>query len=602
MIGSVRIPKRSFAVSSVAALTLGLLAACSLGPDQPRTVAEEFAAALGSGDVEAAAALTDDPDAAADTLSAAFDGLGATEHSFTVTAAEETGDDAGTFSLDASWTFGEGTSGEGTSGEGQTWDYSTSGTAVRVGDEWRVDFDPAVLIPGMTAGQSVRYTPTLGPAPEILSSSGAPLMQEQVVTVVSIDGTADTAALANLLAPIAPTITAQSLTESVAAAQGAPVTAITLRAEDHAPIAAALSAMTGVTSSEQTRLLAVDRDLASPVFGDLTTLWQERQDESAGWAVQLVQPDGTATTIAGQDGTPAEDIATTLDLDLQYAAESALADLPQQAAIVAIAPSTGEVLAVAQNASADALGPIALTGLYPPGSTFKTVTTSAALQSGEVTPDTVLPCPGTENIEGRQIPNDDNFDLGSVPLHTAFARSCNTTMGRLAVGLGPDALTDAALQFGLGIDYVTPGLTTVTGSVPPAETPAARVESAIGQGTVTASPFGMALVAASIADGTTPSPTIVRGATASADRTAPPVPPEVTADLRAMMRETVTAGTATDLADIPGVLGKTGTAETGSGSAHGWFVGITDDLAFAVFVAEGDSSAPAVQAAGRFLR
>ncbi len=68
----------------------------------------------------------------------------------------------------------------------------------------------------------------------------------------------------------------------------------------------------------------------------------------------------------------------------------------------------------------------------------------------------------------------------------------------------PTALTDAALQFGLGVDYITPGLVTVTGSVPPMESGAARVEGAIGQGQVTASPFGMALVAASVAGGKTP--------------------------------------------------------------------------------------------------
>ncbi len=112
-----------------------------------------------------------------------------------------------------------------------------------------------------------------------------------------------------------------------------------------------------------------------------------------------------------------------------------------------------------------------MTGLYPPGSTFKTVTVSAALQAGQVTPDSIVGCPGTENIEGRQIPNDDNFALGDVPLHTAFARSCNTTMGRLAVNLPPDGLTEAAAQLGLGIDYVAPGMTTVTGSVPIADTP-----------------------------------------------------------------------------------------------------------------------------------
>src|SRR5258705_11726942 len=108
----------------------------------------------------------------------------------------------------------------------------------------------------------------------------------------------------------------------------------------------------------------------------------------------------------------------------------ALAELRTRGGLGLIQPSPGGRLGVGHSPAADAEGPIALTGLYPPGSTFKTVTVSAALQAGQVTPDSVVACPGSENIEGRQIPNDDNFDLGQVPLHTAFARSCNTTMGR----------------------------------------------------------------------------------------------------------------------------------------------------------------------------
>lgn len=136
-----------------------------------------------------------------------------------------------------------------------------------------------------------------------------------------------------------------------------------------------------------------------------------------------------------------------------------------------------------------------------------------------------MPCPGSATIEGRTIPNDDHFDLGSVPLHTAFApRSCNTTMDRLAVSMSPVALHDAALQFGLGVDYVTPGLTTVTGSVPSANTAAQRVESAIGQGRVTASPFGMALVAASIARESTPAPITGSGRPGVGDTSAPRQP------------------------------------------------------------------------------
>ncbi|OUS95634.1 penicillin-binding transpeptidase domain-containing protein [Rhodococcus sp. NCIMB 12038] len=570
-----------------------VLSACGLfGPDQPDTVSQQFADALNSDDVQAAAALTTDPAAATAAITAMYDGLGNQDGTYTRTDVQESGDDGGTFTMDVSWPFAP----------GQEWKYSTTGNATKDGDDWKIVWDPAVLAPGLTDDTTVRYTTTTGTPPKVLAAGGAPILEQQVVTLVNLDQGADTAAVASLLSPIVPTITAASLQQDLAGAQGKPGTAISLRAEDLAPIEPQLRQLAGVTLAPQTRLLSTDKALASPTLAGLGDLWQQGQDASAGWAVQLVGQDGSVKSVAGEQGPDAPDIATTLDLPMQMAAERALADVPQQAAIVALRPSTGEVLAVAQNAPADALGPIALTGLYPPGSTFKTVTTSAALQAGAATPDTVLPCPGTENIEGRQIPNDDEFDLGAVPLHTAFARSCNTTMGRLAVGLPPDALQKAALQFGLGVDYVTPGLTTVTGNVPIADSPAARVESGIGQGQVTASPFGMAMVAASIADGSTPSPMIVQGQPGTADKTAPAVPANVTADLRTMMRETVTGGTATALQDIPGLLGKTGTAESGSGPAHGWFVGIKDDLAFAVFIATGDSSAPAVQAAGRFLR
>ncbi|MGD9517313.1 penicillin-binding transpeptidase domain-containing protein, partial [Mycolicibacterium sp.] len=334
----------------------------------------------------------------------------------------------------------------------------------------------------------------------------------------------------------------------------------------------------------------------------LSDLWQQRTDAAAGWAI-IAETAAGARRVGGQDAKPVGDIAATLDIGMQLAAEAALAPLTTPAAIVAIQPSTGDLLVVAQNTPADAQGPIALTGLYPPGSTFKTVTVSAALQAGQVTPDSIVACPGTENIEGRQIPNDDNFDLGDVPLHTAFARSCNTTMGRLAVNLPPDGLTKAAAQLGLGIDYVAPGMTTVTGSVPVADTSALRVEEGIGQGKVTASPFGMALVAATLAHGSVPAPTIVAGEPGVPDRTPEPLPPSVDEQVQAMMRETITDGTATQLQDIPGLLGKTGTAEyIDDQHAHGWFVGIRGDLALAVFVSDAGSSGPAVDAAGRFLR
>ena len=577
------------AIPAVLLAIVLLLAGCSDTEDRLNAGVDGFADALSRADAPAAAALTTDP-ASADVLAQLYASLGK-DVRFEVSGVQRQ-EDAATFTLAATWKFGPEKATE--------WTYTTQGSAKAEGEDWKVRWDPATVAPGLDQGPLSFSTLSPQPAARVLDRTGADLLTQHIVTLVDIAPGADVNAAAALLNPVAPTITGQSLAAELAA--GKPVTAVTLREEDVLPIREQLAALPNVSLRPQTRLLATDRALTSPTLSGLSELWQQRNDAAAGWAVSAETASGP-TRVGGQDAAPVGDIASTVDIGMQRAAEDALAPLTTPAAIVAIQPSTGNVLAVAQNAPADAQGPIALTGLYPPGSTFKTVTVSAALQAGQVTPDSILGCPGTENIEGRQIPNDDNFELGDVPLHTAFAKSCNTTMGRLAVNLPPDGLTKAAAQLGLGIDYVAPGMTTVTGSVPVADTSALRVEEGIGQGKVTASPFGMALVAATLAHGSVPAPTIVQGEPGVADSTPEPLPSGVDQQVRAMMRETVTGGTASQLQDIPDMLGKTGTAEyIDDTHAHGWFVGIRGDLALAVFVSDAGSSTPAVDAAGSLLR
>lgn len=576
----------------IAAPTLAL-AGCSgdSSADRLDRSVRAFAEALTHGDAAAAAAVTSDPGRASATLGALFDSLGK-KVQVDVTSVDTT-DRGATFTLTSTWKFGT---------AGNQWTYSTTGTAEESGDDWKVRWNPATVAPGLDTGPLAYETVAPQPAARVLGRDGAELLTQQVVTLVQPGPGADVDALAALLNPIDPSITAASLRQELDRAQGKPVTAIALRASDLAPVQDRLAALPNVTLAPQTRLLTADKALASPTLSGLSELWQHETDAAAGWAVRAQAADG-AHIVGGQQPKPVADIATTLDAGMLRRAEAALAPIPTPAAMVVLRPSTGDVLAVGQNSPADAQGPIALTGLYPPGSTFKTVTVSAALQDGRITADTPVACPGTENIEGRQIPNDNNFDLGTVPLHTAFARSCNTTMGRLAVDLPPDSLTHTAAQLGLGVDFTAPGMTTVTGKVPTADTPALRVEEGIGQGRVTASPFGMALVAATVARGSVPAPVIVAGAPAKADQAPPPIPAAVLDQVKSMMRETITNGTATALADIPGMLGKTGTAEyIDNTHAHGWFVGIDGDLALAVFVSDAGSSAPAVEAAGRFLR
>jgi cell division protein FtsI/penicillin-binding protein 2 len=263
-------------------------------------------------------------------------------------------------------------------------------------------------------------------------------------------------------------------------------------------------------------------------------------------------------------------------------------------------PSTGELLAVAQNAPADAQGPIALMGRYPPGSTFKIVTATAALTDGKVTGATPVACPPTITIEGREIPNAGKFDKGTIPLSSAFAFSCNTTFAQLASQMGESELTDTAKNLGLGVDFEMPGGTTVTGSVPPATGVVERAEDGFGQGKVVASPFGMALVVSSVATGKTPTPSLLRDKTTKANATVASPSPQVLDGVRAMMLEMAKSTPA--LAAFPEVRGKTGTAQFGDGThSHGWFVGYQGDLAFAVLLTDVGTSAKAVAAATRFL-
>jgi cell division protein FtsI/penicillin-binding protein 2 len=346
------------------------------------------------------------------------------------------------------------------------------------------------------------------------------------------------------------------------------------------------------------------RTFGSQVLPAVRKAVEEEIAGKAGLRVYTVNAAGDEVeTLHEQAPEAAQAISTTLSRTVQTAAEDALEPVPQAAMLVALQASTGEVLAVAQNDPADAEGPMALMGRYPPGSTFKIVTAAAAMSSCQATADTPLPCPGKTVIDGRRIvPNDHEFDKGTIPLHSAFAFSCNTTFAHLAAGMAPDALTKAADSFGLGVDFEIPAITTITGSVPPATDVVERAEDGFGQGKLLASPFGMALVAATTATGKMPVPTLLEGRETKADHTPTPPTPAVLEPLRAMMREVVETGTAPQLKPYGDVRGKTGTAQFGDGTnSHGWFVGYRGDVAFATLLLGTNSSAPAVDATARFL-
>jgi cell division protein FtsI/penicillin-binding protein 2 len=568
---------------------------CSLfSSPKPEDAFHAFADAIARKDAGAAAGATDDPNAATPAITSMFDGMG--KDATVKVDTSQSGDDEKTAKLSYTWSFGP----------NKTLQYDATATATQSGDDWHVHWSPTVLHPKLESGKTFQYSDEKNFLTPVVDRDGQPILAWQTVGVVTLtrDHLDSAAQLASVLQPFDATTTAESIAGQFNATQDNTVTVIKLREEDLAKVADQLKAIPGVAVADQGALLTSNRDLSSPALDGLPALWQKAIDAAAGWSVRLVDDKGQSTDeLTSTPPRDTEPIRTTLDTRMQMLAQQAVAAESRPAVLVAIAPSTGGILAVAQNAAANAQGPIALSGSYPPGSTFKTITTAAALQAGLATPDTPQACPGTVTIENRTIPNEDEFDLGTVPLSTAFSHSCNTTMAALADRLPADALPNMARLFGIGVDYVIPGLTTITGKVPNADTPAQKVENGIGQGTVTVSPFGLAVAEASLGHESTITPTLVVGETTTADTPSQPIPQAIADSLRAMMLKTVSEGTATALQDIPGLGGKTGTAEFGDNThSHGWFAGIDGDLAFATLVVGGDTSDPAITVSGDFLR
>jgi hypothetical protein len=337
-----------------------------------------------------------------------------------------------------------------------------------------------------------------------------------------------------------------------------------------------------------------------PYLSELTDRFGGVDDAESGWAVEFEDAYGRSQKLKLFGVHPAKKIRTTLDRRLQAAADRTVSGVSKGAAIVALRPSTGEILAVA-----DRLGDRnAFLGLYPPGSTFKVITAAGLLSDG-MSAGSSVSCPATVVTGQRTIRNHDGSTLGTTTLRDAFAASCNTTFTALAVDRLPKGeLTRAAGRFGFN-GPVTPGVAAARGSLPEPTGDAELAEAAFGQGRVQASPLMMATVAAAVADGTWRPPRMVdlRRIREAGDPVQPARPVGDAAALRTMMRAVVTGGTAAGAGLPSETAGKTGTAEYGGGASHAWFIGYQGDLAFAVFV-EGGGSGPKVAAplAARFLR
>ncbi|WP_204073357.1 penicillin-binding transpeptidase domain-containing protein [Planotetraspora phitsanulokensis] len=343
-----------------------------------------------------------------------------------------------------------------------------------------------------------------------------------------------------------------------------------------------------------------DSDAEAYLEGLATAIPEPPGGTPVGWRVELDNPGEPVERLVEYVPDAPKGTRTTIEWAAQASAARALDGVKNPAAIVAVRPSTGEILAVADRLG----GRKAFEQKYAPGSTFKTVTAAALLNAGMST-ETVVDCPAAYTIPGgRSITNFRGEAHGSVTLREAYALSCNTTFARMAVErLSPGVLVEQARAFGFGVPLPA-GVGGTCGSLRQPENDDALAEDSFGQGTVEATPLCMALVAATVESGQWRPPRLMPSAD-DADRPGSArLPSGVAAGLRTMMNAVTADGTAAGAGLPDGVAGKTGTAEDWQGGAdHAWFIGYWGDLAFAVFVEHGGTGRDAaVPIAARFLR
>jgi hypothetical protein len=382
-----------------------------------------------------------------------------------------------------------------------------------------------------------------------------------------------------------------------------------LEAGQRLVISTAVQDSTAVADRDGKPLLIGGAGGLHPVDGDPAPLLRSaltgQVAAAAGSGFAVVRTDTSGKNLetlfgkASAEGAKA--LTSSVSLGAQNSAQAAVNGYSGSAMLVALDTGSGDILAVAQNAAAGT-SPKALNGLYEPGSSFKIATAVAAVQQSGLNAGSPVDCPGVATIGTRTVKNE-GFELGATNLQTAFARSCNTTFGRLALALPADGLEKAANELGLNADYEIPGINTELGKVEPAASKDEQVEDGFGQGRIQASALGGAMMAATVASGKAITPKLWHDLDTVVVKSYSPPPASVLGEVRKMMRAVVTSGTGKAAAGAGSVFGKTGTAQFGDGQqATGWFVGYRGNVAFAVVLENSNDSGPAVQLAAKFLK
>ncbi|MEU9380389.1 penicillin-binding transpeptidase domain-containing protein [Streptomyces sp. NPDC048279] len=339
-----------------------------------------------------------------------------------------------------------------------------------------------------------------------------------------------------------------------------------------------------------------------PILDELRSRYGDKAGGTPGveLVIQHASQESADTTLLTLAAGRAGKLRTTLDARVQAAAESAVTKYAESS-VVAVKPSTGEVLAVA-NHREDGFN-AAFLGELAPGSTMKIISAATLIDTGITSMNGPAPCPPTATWQSQTFSNLKGLqpDL-KASLSDSFARSCNTAFVKYADSVQVDSLTkEAEDRFGLGRNDWKVGIPSFDGRVPASGGPDTAA-NLIGQGQVQMSPLNMASVTATAMTGTFRQPVLVSQKLDDRElATAKGLSGNTVGQLRAMMNRTATSGTAAGvMSGLRGSIGaKTGSAEVdGQTKSNSWFAGYRDDVAAAAMTQDGghgiDAAGPIV--------
>jgi cell division protein FtsI/penicillin-binding protein 2 len=617
---------RSARVRFVAAggATALLLLGVALGWATPKPTAEPtvqaFLLAWEGGQYSAAAALTTGPPATvAAALRSAYRDVGAAALTLGMAAVTQHGNTASA-RFDASVDLGRG---------GATWNYDGSFALRRVGSGWKVIWSPAVIVPGLRPGLRLAVVSSMPGRAQLLDTQGDPLAPPTLVYSVGVvpDRLTDPAKTASSLAS-ATGLPASQVLGWITDAPGAgflelvrfspagygtlsrrlsQVPGLIVERQRIRLFGSIAGAVSGEVGSEAASLLQAEGVPYRPgtTIG-LSGLQQAFQRTLAGTPTTEVVVANTAGQVVSVlhrwPGRPGANVRTTISASVQQAANRALRFASGSAALVAISPSTGDVLAVAERDVAGMPQVQPFSGRYQPGQAFTIVSTAALLNTGLIGVNTPIPCGSSNPIGGEDFTNDPPVRAGGT-FRADFANACSTAFAGLSLRLSAKDLETAASGFGLGKPWQLP-LDAYTGGLRSPSNQAELAEDSIGTGSVEVSPLDMAIAAGVVESARWHPPVLVTDPPDPGLTPTTPFEAQVVSALQTLMRSTVSngAGRAANVGNAP-VYGQVGSAPYGStGLRSAWFVGFQGNVAFAVLELTRSADTSAARLAARFLR